>query len=47
MAMTQEAKDAMKQYMREWRKNNKEKIDKYNAQYWEKKAKEAEVKKDG
>ena len=42
--MTQEAKEAMKQYMREWRKKNKEKIEKYNAQYWEKKAKEAEGK---
>ena len=44
MAMTQEAKEAMKQYMREWRKKNKEKIEQYNAQYWEKKAKESENK---
>jgi len=44
MAMTQEAKDAMKQYMREWRKKNKEKIKTYRAKYWEKKAKESEGK---
>lgn len=45
--MTKEARDAARQYMREWRKKNKSKIETYNAKYWEKKAKEAEVKKDG
>lgn len=37
-------------YFREWRANNKDKVKKHNATYWEKKAKlklaESEAKKD-
>ena len=36
------ALEARREYYREWRKNNKEKIAEYNRNYWLKKAKEKE-----
>ena len=39
--MTEKATEAKKKYQREWRRRNKDKVQKYNEQYWEKKAKEA------
>ena len=40
LVATQEAKAAIAKYMREWRAKNKEKVQAYNAKYWEKRAKE-------
>lgn len=40
--MTEEAKEARREYMREWRKNNPTKQREYQATYWERKAKEME-----
>lgn len=36
--MNDRAKEKRKEYYRKWRKNNKEKIKKYNSNYWERKA---------
>lgn len=36
------ALEARREYYREWRKNNKEKVAEYNRNYWLKKAKEKE-----
>lgn len=42
------AKELQRQYLREWRKKNKDKVREYNEQYWLRKArKENEGKKDG
>ena len=38
--MTPEAIAARKAYMKKWRHNNKDKIQKYQRDYWDKKAKE-------
>ena len=40
VTMTAEAKAAFNAYMREWRKNNREKEREYKARHWEKKARE-------
>ncbi len=40
--MTAEAKAAFNAYMREWRKNNRDKEREYKARHWEKKARELE-----
>ena len=40
--MTAEAKAAFNAYMREWRKNNRDKEREYKARHWEKKAREME-----
>lgn len=36
--MSEESRKARNQYMREWRKKNKEKVKHYNQSYWERKA---------
>lgn len=38
--MTDKARDLRREYLREWRKNNKSKTREYALRYWEKKAKE-------
>lgn len=38
--MEAEARKAYNEYMRNWKKKNKEKVKIYNANYWKKKAKE-------
>ena len=38
--MTDEARKAYNEYMKEWRKANKEKVKAYQENYWNKKAKE-------
>lgn len=42
------AKELQRQYLREWRAKNKDKVTKYNAEYWMRKAQKAmeESKKD-
>ena len=40
--MTAEAKAAFNAYMREWRKNNRDKEREYKARHWEIKARELE-----
>lgn len=46
--MTEAAKEARRQYRREWNKAHKDNIKRYQARYWEKKAREAaEAKSDG
>lgn len=37
------SKEVRNAYMREWRKNNKDKVKQYHETYWTKKAKEMEV----
>ncbi|MFD2446692.1 hypothetical protein ACFSO7_22390 [Bacillus sp. CGMCC 1.16607] len=48
IVMSPEAIEARREYMREWRKNNPEKVKKHNkknkARYWEKKAIEKGLK---
>lgn len=39
--MSEEAKKARNEYLREWRKRNPDKVAAIKARYWEKKAKEA------
>ena len=39
------AVELRKEYHREWRKNNKDKVAEYNRNYWMKKAKELEEEK--
>ena len=39
--MTEEAKEARNEYYREYRKKNPDKVKKYNADYWIRKAKQA------
>lgn len=42
------AKELEREYLREWRKRNKEKMREYRANYWRKKAEEeGRVSKDG
>lgn len=38
--ITEAAREARRQYQRDWRKNNPEKVAAIQARYWEKKAKE-------
>ena len=39
--MNEEAKKAAREYMRKWRRENKDKVKQYNERYWAKKAREA------
>lgn len=39
--MTEEARKAAAEYMREWRKKNPEKQEEYRRAYWQRKAEEA------
>lgn len=45
MGMSDEAKQVRKDYIKKWRKNNPERVKKYNKNYWEKKAKELKEEK--
>lgn len=47
MAMSDEARKARNEYMRQWRKNNPDKVRAIKDRHWEKKAKEQEEKKNG
>lgn len=38
MGMTEEAKEARRQYKREWNKRNADKVKRYNENYWQHKA---------
>lgn len=40
--LTEEAKKARREYLRAYRKKNPDKVRKWNANFWEKKAKEME-----
>lgn len=40
------AREARNSYMRKWRRENKEKVKRYNKAYWEKKAKKLKRKGD-
>lgn len=46
MGMSEAAKEArrlyMKEYLREWKRKNPEKVKEHNERYWERKAKQAE-----
>jgi len=39
--MEQEARKAYNEYMRGWKKKNKEKVKTYNANYWKKRSEKA------
>lgn len=43
--MSEEAKQARKDYIKNWRKNNPGRVKQYNKDYWERKAKEIKNKK--
>ena len=45
MSLELDGIEERKAYYKEYRNNNKEKIKNYNKTYWEKKAKEKQVKK--
>lgn len=38
--MTEEAKKKANEYMKSWRRQNKDKVKQYNENYWERKAQE-------
>lgn len=38
--MTKFARDAQREYLKQWRKKNPQKVRAYNAAYWERKAKQ-------
>ena len=38
LELTEKAREAQRQYLREWRKRNQDKVRLYNRRYWEKKA---------
>lgn len=40
MGMSEEARKARNEYMRNWRRANKDKVKQYNKTYWEKKVNE-------
>lgn len=40
MSMSEEAREARREYMRDWRERNPDKVKAYNARYWRKKAAE-------
>ncbi len=44
--MTDSAREARNAYLREWRKKNKDKVKAAKERYWEKKAREANERKD-
>ena len=41
-----EAKQLQNEYVREWRKKNRDKVQRYNKSYWLKKAQKARVERD-
>ena len=45
--MTEEAKQAKRDYMREWRKRNKDRVANTQARYWQRKADQAKAAKEG
>lgn len=47
MNLSDKAKAAQREYKRQWREKNREKIQAYNTQYWEKKAASKGVKEEG
>ena len=38
LIVNEKAKEKRNEYLREWRKKNKEKVKRYNKKYWERKA---------
>lgn len=40
MTMTEQAREAKREYMRKWRRENKDKVKQHQARYWERKAQE-------
>lgn len=47
MKLSKEAREARREYEREWRRKNPDKVAAKAARYWEKKAREAAEAKDG
>ena len=47
MNLSDKAKGAQREYKRQWRERNREKIQAYNTHYWEKKAASKGVKEEG
>lgn len=45
--ISDQAKEARRKYIRDWQRNNKEKMKQYMANYWEKKAAEMRANKKG
>ena len=45
--LTDAAKKAQREYMREWRKKNPEKVRRIKERYWEKKGKQMQEKEEG
>ncbi len=43
LKISDKAKEARNEYQRQWRQKNRDKLKKYNAAYWEKKAKQDET----
>lgn len=44
MALTEKAKEARKEYIRQWQHNNPEKVKQYKETYWNRKAEKLERK---
>lgn len=47
MNLEEKAKELQREYMREWRQRNKDKVKQYRERYWLKKAKQLEKKENG
>ncbi len=45
--MKDDAKEARKAYLREWRRKNRDRVKIYNEKYWEKRAKEGRHENNG
>lgn len=46
MHLSEEAKQAKREYERKWRRENKERVQAINQRYWEKKAAQKEERKE-
>lgn len=45
--LTDAAREAMREYYREWRRNNKDKVHQYNENYWRRRAEKMQKGEDG
>ncbi|WP_442264131.1 hypothetical protein [Tissierella sp.] len=45
MELSEQAKKVKREYLREWRKKNKDKVAEHQKRYWEKKAREEQANK--
>jgi hypothetical protein len=47
LELSNDAVKVRREYHQNWRKNNKQRVKEYNAQYWERKALEKKLQKSG